>query len=192
MITGCLIGEIITLFLMATALGMDAFSIGMGMGMLELRLKQMMKIGIVIGVFHVVMPLLGMLVGFFLSHHFGSIAAMIGGVLLLLLGAQMMLASLTNKEDKPLVQPIGFGLFIFAVSASLDSFSVGLSLGIFGARVLLTIFMFGFMSMILTWLGLMIGQKAQRFLGRYSEAFGGFILFTFGLKILLHAWHFII
>ncbi|MFC7391867.1 manganese efflux pump MntP family protein [Scopulibacillus cellulosilyticus] len=192
MITDSLIGEIITLFIMATALGMDAFSIGMGMGMLELRLKQIMKIGMVIGMFHVIMPLLGMLVGFVLSHHFGSIAAMVGGALLLLLGAQMMFISLTGKDDKPMVQPVGFGLIIFAISASLDSFSVGLSLGIFGARVLLTIIMFGFMSMILTWLGLIIGQKAQRFLGRYSEALGGLILFTFGLKILLHAWHFVI
>lgn len=181
-----MIGEVVTLGIMAMALGMDAFSVGMGMGMLELRLKQIAKIGVIIGLFHVIMPLLGMIIGSFLSHHFGTIAAMAGGVLLLLLGAQMIFSSFNQAGDHPLVRPVGFGLIIFAISVSLDSFSVGLSLGIYGARVWVTILLFGFVSMILTWLGLLIGRKTQQFLGRYSEALGGLILFTFGLKLLLH------
>lgn len=67
---------------------------------------------------------------------------------------------------------------------SLDSFSVGLSLGIYGARTLLTILLFGFVSMILTWTGLMLGRHFQQWLGAYSEALGGSILFVFGLKLL--------
>ena len=34
------IGELITLSIMAFALGMDAFSVGLGMGMVKLRKKQ--------------------------------------------------------------------------------------------------------------------------------------------------------
>ena len=52
-----MIGEIVTLLLMAFALGMDAFSVGLGMGMFKLRLRQIFKIGITIGLFHVWMPL---------------------------------------------------------------------------------------------------------------------------------------
>jgi manganese efflux pump family protein len=178
-----LIGEIITLFLMAFALGMDAFSIGIGMGMLPLRFKQIYKIGITIGLFHMIMPLMGMVLGKMLSEHFGSIAQMIGGILLVILGVQMVYASFKNEEE-PLVTPIGFGLIIFALSVSLDSFSVGLSLGIFGTRTLLTIFMFGFMSMLLTWVGLLVGRRFYTWLGSYSEALGGCILLAFGLKII--------
>ncbi|TCP20247.1 putative Mn2+ efflux pump MntP [Scopulibacillus darangshiensis] len=181
-----IVGQVVTLSIMAIALGMDAFSVGMGMGLLQLRLKQIAKIGVVIGLFHVIMPLLGMIIGMFLSHHFGRIAAMAGGVLLLLLGAQMIFSSIHQSDDHPMVRPVGVGLLIFAISVSLDSFSVGLSLGIYGAKVLLTILLFGFASMFLTWLGLLIGRKAQQFLGRYSGLLGGLILFTFGLKLLLH------
>lgn len=39
-------GELITLFIMATALGMDAFSVALGMGLVGLRYRQMFKIGI--------------------------------------------------------------------------------------------------------------------------------------------------
>jgi putative Mn2+ efflux pump MntP len=41
------------------------------------------------------------------------------------------------------------------------------------------------MSMLLTWLGLMMGRKVQKWIGSYSEALGGCILLAFGMKILL-------
>ncbi len=179
-----LIGEIITLSIMAIALGMDAFSLGLGMGMIRLRLKQVFYIGITIGIFHVIMPLLGIGLGRMISAHFSGIATYIGGALLLILGIQMVISSFKSGEQT-LVTPIGFGLIIFALSVSLDSFSVGLSLGIFGARTAVAIFLFGFFSMVLTWMGLLLGRKVQTWLGSYGEALGGSILLAFGLKLLL-------
>ncbi|MFC4183784.1 manganese efflux pump MntP [Saccharococcus thermophilus] len=177
------IGEIIALSMMAFALGMDAFSVALGMGLLRLRLKQIFYIGVTIGLFHIIMPLFGMFVGRFLSRQFGSIASYIGGALLLLLGIQMIVASF-KKEGDSSISPRGIGLIFFAFSVSLDSFSVGLSLGIFGARTMLTILLFGFFSMVLTWGGLMLGRHFQQWLGVYSEALGGSILLAFGLKLL--------
>jgi putative Mn2+ efflux pump MntP len=177
------IGEIITLFVMAFALGMDAFSIGLGMGMVSLRYRQIFKIGLLIGLFHIVMPLLGMSIGKQLTLYFGDVATIIGGCLLLWLGIQMVFSSFHPSEE-PFVTPIGYGLLLFAISVSLDSFSVGLSLGIFGARVLITILLFGIMSTLLTWMGLIMGRKFQKWLGSYSEALGGCILVGFGLKLL--------
>lgn len=179
-----LIGEVITLAIMAIALGMDAFSLGLGMGMIRLRLKQVFYIGITIGIFHVIMPLLGMVLGRFISAHFSGIATYIGGALLLILGLQMVFSSFKSGQNT-LVTPVGFGLILFALSVSLDSFSVGLSLGIFGARTVVAIFLFGFFSMLLTWAGLLLGRKVQTWLGSYGEALGGTILFAFGLKLLL-------
>ena len=183
MVAPAMIGPIFAILMMAFALGMDAFSVGMGMGMIELRLKQIAKIGMTIGLFHVMMPLLGMMIGYILSDYFGSVAQMAGGVLLLLLGAQMIFSSF-QQEDK-ILRPVGLGLILFALSVSLDSFSVGLSLGIFGARVFVTIIAFGLVSMFLTWAGLLVGRKFQQFFGPYSEALGGCILFAFGIKLML-------
>ena len=101
----------------------------------------------------------------------------------MLLGLQMMFSSF-KEEDGPMISPVGAGLFVFALSVSLDSFSVGLSLGIYGARTLLTILLFGAVSMLLTWMGLIFGRKLQGWLGSYSEALGGSILLGFGIKLL--------
>ncbi len=169
---------------MALALGMDAFSVGLGMGLIRLRIRQIFYIGITIGIFHIWMPLVGMLIGRLLSDTFGTIATLLGGTLLILLGIQMVFASFKKDED-PLITPVGFGLIVFALSVSLDSFSVGLSLGIYGAKTFLTVAIFGLVSMVLTWLGLLIGKRVQNWLGSYSEALGGTILLAFGIKLLL-------
>ncbi|WP_394138578.1 manganese efflux pump MntP [Cytobacillus oceanisediminis] len=178
-----MIGEILTLALMAFALGMDAFSVGLGMGMYRLGLRQIFKIGITIGLFHVWMPLLGMIAGRFLSNTFGAIAGYVGGGLLLLLGVQMMWSSFREDEDS-LITPVGLGLLLFALSVSFDSFSVGLSLGIYGAKTLLVLTLFGIGATALTWAGLLTGRKVQGWMGSYSEALGGAILLAFGVKLL--------
>ncbi|HJV16053.1 MAG TPA: manganese efflux pump MntP family protein [Bacillales bacterium] len=178
-----IMNELITLLLMAFALGMDAFSVGLGMGMYRLRLRQIFKIGITIGVFHVWMPLIGMIAGKFLSEKFGTITTYLGGLLLILLGIQMIWSSL-KKEEKSVITPVGLGLLIFALSVSLDSLSVGLTLGIYGAKTIMVVLCFGIVATVLTWSGLWIGRKVQGFLGSYSIALGGSILLAFGVKLL--------
>ncbi|ARK32757.1 manganese efflux pump MntP [Halalkalibacter krulwichiae] len=175
--------ELVTLFLMASALGMDAFSVALGMGMLGLRLRQIFHIGVTIGLFHIVMPLFGMLTGKLLSNYFGMIATYIGGGLLLIIGLQMVWASFQSEEESSL-ELIGFGLILFAVGVSLDSFSAGLSFGILGAKTALTVLMIGFMSMVLSWVGLLIGARFQKYIGSYGELLGGCILIGFGLKLI--------
>ncbi|MGO4889141.1 manganese efflux pump MntP family protein [Anaerobacillus sp. MEB173] len=176
--------EIVTLFIMAFALGMDAFSLAIGMGMLGLRLRQIFNIGVTIGIFHVIMPLAGIIIGKFLSLHLGVIATYIGGGLLIFLGAQMCISSLRNNDDV-LIRPAGYGLLLFAISVSLDSFSVGLSLGLFGAKTIIVLMAFGLMSMCLTWVGLLMGKYMKGWIGSYGEILGGLILLAFGIKLLL-------
>lgn len=177
-------GEILTLILMATALGMDAFSIGLGMGMYKLCLKRIFLIGLIVGFFHVWMPLIGIVTGKFLTTAFGVIAGYIGGGLLVILGLQMLFSSFRTKENH-VISPLGWGVILFAISVSLDSFSVGMTLGIFGARTAVALICFGVVAATLTWSGLLIAKKAQRVLGAYSEALGGSILLTFGITLLI-------
>ncbi|WP_141430961.1 manganese efflux pump MntP family protein [Bacillus sp. 03113] len=179
-----MIGELVTLILMTFALGMDAFSIGLGMGMYKLRPRRIFTIGVTIGLFHVWMPLLGMMTGRYLSEQFGSIAAYIGGGLLVLLGIQMIWSSFRQDNDS-LITPVGLGLLVFALSVSLDSFSVGLTLGIYGAKTIIVLTSFCIGATLLTWFGLLLGQNVQKWLGSYSEAIGGSILLVFGVKLLL-------
>jgi len=176
-------GEFLTLLLMSFALGMDSFSVGLGMGMFSLRFRQIIMIAVTVGFFHVIMPLAGMFIGRFISNQFGELASHAGGLLLVILGITMFMTGLKGEAES-LIAPVGFGLIIFAVSVSLDSLSVGLTLGIYGAKTLLAVSLFGIMATLLTLCGLLLGRKAQGLLGVYSQVLGGSILLAFGSKLL--------
>ncbi|ENH97983.1 hypothetical protein J416_02701 [Gracilibacillus halophilus YIM-C55.5] len=133
------VGGVFSILCMAIALGMDAFSVGLGMGMQALRLKRMFIIGITVGLFHVLMPFLGLVLGAFISHRLEGIAILAAGLLLCAIGVQMMLQTFQEKSSD-ILNPVGIGLFLFALSVSLDSFSVGLSLGLSGVATALPSF----------------------------------------------------
>ncbi|ONK25078.1 hypothetical protein BLX87_02070 [Bacillus sp. VT-16-64] len=175
--------EIITLVIMAFAVGMDAFSVSLGMGIFKLRFRQVFYIGMTTGLFHMFMPLLGILTGHLLSETFGKITGYVGGGLLMVLGVQMIL-SIFKSEEQMAIVPQGWGLFIFSFLVSLDSFSAGLSLGMFGARAMAAMICFGIVAACLTWSGLIMGRKVQSLLGVYGEMFGGFTLILFGIKLI--------
>ncbi|KFN03228.1 manganese efflux pump [Bacillus clarus] len=175
--------QLIPLMIMAFALGMDAFSVSLGMGMMRLKIRQILYIGMTIGIFHIIMPFIGMILGRFLSERFGHIANVSGAILLIGLGFYIVYSSIL-ENDETRSTPAGIGLFIFAFGVSIDSFSVGLSLGIYGAQMIITILLFGLISMLLAWIGLLIGRHAKGMLGTYGEVIGGIILVGFGVCLL--------
>ncbi|MCD8509789.1 MAG: manganese efflux pump MntP family protein [Bacillus sp. (in: Bacteria)] len=170
---------------MAFALSMDAFSLSIGMGLVGLRYKHIVKIGATVGGFHVLMPLIGIFLGKLLSQYIGVFAFVLGGLVLIFIGLQMIVSTFQNDERAPMLSPAGWGLLLFSISVSLDSFTAGLSLGMLGAKTWVTLVSFGWMSAMFTWAGLILGRKMGNWIGGYSEWLGGTILIGFGLKIIL-------
>lgn len=177
------IAELVSLFFMASALSMDAFSMSLGIGMKKLRLKRIFIIGIVVGAFHMIMPLIGIVLGQYLSSWIGEWTNLIAGLLLFVIGAQMFFQAFQVME-RAAFQPVGLGLILFSLTVSIDSFSVGLSLGMSEMKTLIIISMFSFTSMCATWLGLCVARKVSGFLGKYGELLGGSILAAFGLYFI--------
>lgn len=110
-------------------------------------------------------------------------ATIAGAILLVGLGFYIIYSSMLEGEETRSA-PVGVSLLLFAFSVSIDSFSVGLSLGIYGAQTIITILIFGLVSMVLAWSGLLIGRRVKRMLGIYGEVLGGIILVGFGLILL--------
>ncbi|WP_223805978.1 manganese efflux pump MntP [Ornithinibacillus gellani] len=179
-----MLGELSSLLLMAIALGMDAFSVGLGLGMKLLRLKRIAIIGLTIGLFHVWMPFTGIMLGKVLSIQAGAAAQLFGGLLVTGIGAHMLFSAF-NHEQKRDWQPIGLGLMLLSFSVSLDSFSAGIGLGLSGVKTAFVLLLFGITSMLLTWSGLLLGRKTRHVLGAYSEILGGSMLMALGMYFIL-------
>ncbi|MCQ5178371.1 manganese efflux pump, partial [Faecalibacterium prausnitzii] len=75
-------------------------------------LRQIFYIGLTVGIFHELMPVLGVFAGHLLSHTFGLFAQYIGGILLVIMGIQMIVW-VFRKEGAQAVSPSGRGTMLF-------------------------------------------------------------------------------
>jgi len=178
--------ESLPLLFMAIALSMDAFSVSLGLGMQPLRLRRIFFIGLVFGLFHMMFPIIGIILGKLLSDEFGQVTIVLSGLLLIFVGCHMFFSAFHIQKDKNkrLFNHTKLGIIILAITVSVDSAPVGLSLGITGVKTVIALMLFGIFSTLFTWTGLLIGRKVTGFLDSYSELLGGSILLSFGLYIL--------
>lgn len=177
-VVGTLI-EFISFIFISIAVSLDGFSVCLGLGMQNLRLRRIAIIGLLIGSFHMVLPFIGLLIGNAMSLKWTNIASFVGGALLTFLGLYMIFSTFQIKSLPP-ISPQGIQLLMLAFFVSVDSFPVGISLGLSGVRTFFLIIMFGFFTTIFAWTGLLIGKKTSQLFGTYSEIIGGIILFSFG------------
>lgn len=175
--------EVGSIFLLAAALGMDAFSACLGIGLYGLRLRKIVMISILIGFFHALMPFLGIVIGEFINGVAGDIAIISSGIVLIVIGLEMV-SWLFFPSEKQIKPPQKLSLLLFVLSVSLDSFSVGLSLGMIGLKVAFTLIIFAGVATFMSFAGLMLGKRIQRVVGQYGCVIGGVILIVFGLNFL--------
>ncbi|PWI58014.1 hypothetical protein BM613_06050 [Sulfoacidibacillus thermotolerans] len=163
---------------------MDAFSLGLGLGAQGLRWRDVGRLSLIISLFHLLLPLLGVWIGDVLYARFGDIVQKITAVVMMFLGSQMIVKSLQFEMG---IQPPPFRahflqLVGFAFGVSIDALSVGLTLGTLGMTPVVPAAMFALLSGALSMVGLYIGRQVNARLGRYGQLAGGAILAFLGLK----------
>jgi len=177
--------EIGSLCLMAFALALDGFSVSLGIGMQRIRLLHVFSISLLIGLFHLILPLLGMLIGFIVSARVQTVASFFSGIILLLIGVHMLFSPWQQTTSFPFSIRRRYQLLSLALVVSLDSFPVGISLGLQNVHIFLAIIIFGAVAMTLSTCGMLIGKRVSNVFGTYSEMIGGTILVIFGLLTML-------
>lgn len=183
--TNIWVGQLMTIAMIAIALGFDAFSLGIGIGLKGIRYRHILRLGIVIGLFHIIMPIGGMLMGNLMSMILGKWAISVAGVLLIVLGVHMIINSFKDEESQLFNYQTVWGLLLLSFSVSVDSFSVGITLGMFQTPFWLTVILFGIFGAVMAMLGLVLGKRVSSTLGEYGETFGGIILVVFGVYFII-------
>ncbi|MDP4158792.1 MAG: manganese efflux pump, partial [Bacillota bacterium] len=172
----------------AIALGADAFSLSLAIGLAGIRKSVMLRLSLVVAVFHVIMPLGGLMLGQALGSILGGFASGIGALVLIGLGGRILYKvyrppieqfpfsearnALSNKNISPSGSLKGWGMYMLAASVSLDALSVGFSLGTIKADVFLTVIIMGLVAGLMTGMGLILGRIMGTWLGDKAELFG--------------------
>jgi manganese efflux pump family protein len=174
------------ILIMAFALGMDAFSLSIGIGLTGLNRRKAIQLCSAVGFFHVALTLIGVYLGLLIGGLLGQVAEMFGALLLIGLGIHMAYSTLFSKPEE--VKPLTTLYLILLISAgvSLDALSVGFTLGLRSAAYcLVAAAVFGVMGSVLCGAGLFVGKRASRYVGAFGEMLGALILIGLGLHFIL-------
>lgn len=181
-------------WLLAVGLAMDCFAVSIASGILlkRTRLRPMLMMAICFGFFQGLMPLLGWIGASFFSHLIENIDHWIAFAILLFLGGRMVLESFKDEGCKQEFDPTKLKVVLaLAVATSIDALVVGVSFAFLGikncADILPPIYIIGFVSFVLSMIGLMFGIRFGCGIARklQAELWGGIILIIIGTKILI-------
>ena len=177
--------SIISIFLIAVALAMDAFSVSMTKGFTQKNLKksEIFYYGLFLGMFQFLMPVIGYYCGNVIADIVKSLAPVIAFILLLIIGLNMIKESI--ECDGELLDKFSFKeVFVLAIATSIDAFAVGITFALLNDPVLLSSIIIGIVAFIFSIIGVFIGKKIGNYVGDKFQILGGVILIIIGFKIL--------
>ena len=170
-------------FLMAISLSMDAFSLALVYGTLGISKKYKILLTFIVGVYHIIMPLIGMLFGEFISSSFHFNYDILVAIILSFIGIEMIVNSF--KQDEEVSELKLPDLFLFGLAVSIDSLTLGITLPNFDVNRVFAPFMFALFSGLFTFVGLSIGNKIEKLLGKIATIVGGVVLTLIGIVFAL-------
>lgn len=162
---------------------MDAFSISLIYGTLDLSNRKKFILSSIVGIYHFIMPLLGKEFGNFLTNLFNTNMNYLIAIIFLLIGIQMIIESF-KKENSPLLTSIT-AFLIFGLSVSIDSFTTGIGINSINNNHFQVSSIFSITSFLFTYLGLILGNKLTKKLGNIATIIGGSILIILSIIYFL-------
>lgn len=179
--------SLLSLFLIAVGLSMDAFAVSVckGLAMQKINLRKSLIVGLWFGGFQGLMPLIGYLLGSQFEQYISAIDHWIAFVLLALIGLSMIKEALSKEEECADGSLAPKGMFVLAVATSIDALAVGITFSFLQVNIISAVAFIGITTFVLS----AVGVKAGNIFGiRYkakAEFAGGIILIFMGVKILL-------
>ncbi|MCD6577683.1 MAG: manganese efflux pump [Anaerolineaceae bacterium] len=184
-------GEIWVAMIISIGLAIDCFSVSLCIGSIPrpLTFRSIFRLSFHFGLFQGGMALLGWLLGTSLTQFVANIDHWIAFLLLLWVGGKMIREGISSieevMEEDYEDRTRGLSLIVLSVATSIDAFGVGLSLAFMEANIFTTSALIGFISLILSIIGLLGGRRIGQQFGKKAEIIGGLVLIVIGLRIVI-------
>ena len=167
---------------------MDAFAVAVCLGLTlpEATVKKSLIVGLYFGIFQAGMPLIGYFTATRFADRVADYAPWLAFILLAFLGGKMIVGSFRkeeNKESEATLNPRQ--MFPLAVATSIDALAVGVSFAFLRVNVVAAVSSIGIITLVLSMVGVKIGNVFGLKFKSKAETAGGVILVLIGLKILL-------
>jgi len=181
----------VEVLLIGIGLSMDAFAVALckGLSMKKLNVKAGLIIALFFGFFQAFMPFIGWLVCKNFEKYITRFDHWIAFALLAFIGIKMIIDTIKEmkhpeEEESEFKLKIG-ELLVLALATSIDALAVGISFAFLSINIASSITIIGVTTLILSFLGVIIGNKFGAKFKAKAEIAGGIILLLIGIKILL-------
>ncbi|MEE9912310.1 MAG: manganese efflux pump MntP family protein [Deltaproteobacteria bacterium] len=180
--------DLLTIFLLAVGLGIDAFSVAIGIGASN-RARSwapVLRLSLAFGIFQFVMPLAGWLAGSTVVGLIQDFDHWVAFALLAVIGGKMIWEGFEKESDeKKADQTRGWPLLLLSIATSIDALAVGFSFSLLQAPILFPAAAIGVVCFVMTAVGMIFGKGLARIFGKKVEILGGLVLIAIGVKILI-------
>ena len=189
------------LLIIAIALGLDAMSVCMAVGVRWHGWRQKARLAGAMGGFQFVMPLLGWLLGSRLAGPIRSWGTYLAAACVAIVGVKMLIEAwrshpgataeaIEHEVERDLrlkaTDPTrGWSLVLLAVATSIDALVVGFSLGLKDTSIWEASITIGVAAAAMALVGVVLGRRVGVMLGRPAEFLGGVVLIGLGVSFLL-------
>jgi manganese efflux pump family protein len=169
-------------------LGLDTFALAAALGMAGLEKRDRLRVTLVFTAFEAGMPIAGMLTGRAAGSFLGAWAGY-GGIAFLLLAGLLLLRPGQNKSDEAgrlrlLAHARGLAILDLGLSISVDELTVGLSAGLLGISIVLTVLWVAIQAFVATQVGLGLGGRLGEEVRERAEWVAGASLIGVALILL--------
>ena len=174
----------LALLLVAVSVGLDNFGAATAIGVSGVDRELRLRVALIFGVFEAAMPVVGLLLGHSLARTLGATAKPIGGAVLGLAGAYVVVTQLVGPREAAKEPELGVKrLVLIGAALSIDNLVIGFALGAYRVNLVVAALTIAAVSVALSLLGLEIGGRLGERLGRRSELVGGAVLVVVGVAI---------
>jgi putative Mn2+ efflux pump MntP len=170
-------------------LALDTFALAAALGVAGLEQRDRLRVSLVFAIFETGMPIAGILIGRVAGAIIGQWAGY-GGIAFLFIAGFLLLRPGRDEEDETrrlrlLAHARGLAILDLGLSISVDELTVGLSAGLLGLSIALTVIWVAVQAFIATQVGLRFGARLGEELRERSEQAAGVALIAVAIVLLV-------
>lgn len=173
------------IILLAIALSIDAFVVSFTYGLTfnQNRTKNSILLAVFTSFFQGLMPIIGYFLTGFVKTFIEPYASLIVFTIFVFLGIKFIIEAFKEKTTSPLCISISC-LFLIGIATSIDAFSAGISLALYGNKIIKPALLIAFITFSNSLIGFKLGGKLKNLPSKSLEIFSGCILIFLGIKAL--------
>lgn len=177
--------DFVNIIALAFALAFDAFAVAVAVGIKLGKIDRwtVFRLSWHFGFTQFGMPIVGWLIGEYLSGIFGSFAKILAAIILIGIGGHLIYEQFKKEDEQWKGDPTrGASLLFLMFATSTDALAAGFTLGLVGISILYPTLIIGVVAASMTILGLVFGKMFGLKFSQKAAIFGGLILIGLGIK----------